>query len=188
MTETPLPLLAADVAHTTAAETGIPEVLSNVNLFRVLLNDAGAARVMAAVIKELTIGGSLDPRLKELAILRVGWRLGAMYEWSNHYPIARRSGVTDEEVLAVREGADDSRLDTTAQAVVRLVDEVLDHVVVAPSTLTEARRALKDDPALLELLVLPGLYRTIATVLQTLDIPLEEGREPWPPDGVTPAP
>ncbi len=186
MTETPLPPLAADVAHTAAAETGIPEVLSNVNLFRVLLHDPGVARVMAAVIKEMTLAGSLDPRLKELAILRVGWRLGAMYEWSNHYLIAKRTGVTDDEIMAVRQGPDDTRLDAAARAALQVVDEVLDHHIVAPSTLSAARLALRDDPALLELLVLPGLYRTIATVLQTLDVPLEDGREPWPPDGVIP--
>jgi alkylhydroperoxidase family enzyme len=187
MTETPLPLLASDVAHAAAAEIGIPEVLSNVNLFRVVLHDPGVARVMAAVIKEMTLGGSLDTRLKELAILRVGWRMGALYEWSNHYPIARRAGVTEDEILAVREGPDDARLDPEARAVLNVVDEALDHHFVAPATLAAARLALRDDNALLELLVLPGLYRTIATVLQTLDIPLEEGRQPWPPDGVTPA-
>jgi alkylhydroperoxidase family enzyme len=187
MTETPLPLLAPDVAHTAAAEAGIPEILANVNLFRVLLNDPGVARVIAAVIKELTMGGSLDPRLKELAILRVGWRMGALYEWSNHYPIARRVGVSEDEILATREGPGDARLDPGARAVLTLVDEVLDSHVVSPSTLAAARGALRDDPALLELLVIPGLYRTIATVLQTLDIPLEEGRQPWPPDGAKPA-
>jgi alkylhydroperoxidase family enzyme len=187
MTESPMPPLASDVAHVAAAESGVPEILSNVNLFRVLLRNPGVARVMAAVIKEVTMGGSLDPRLKELAILRVGWRMGALYEWSNHVPIARRTGVTEPEILAVREGPDDTRLDPVARAVLAVVDEALDHHLVAPSTLAAARLALHDDPALLELLVIPGLYRTIATVLQTLDVPLEEGREFWPPDGVTPA-
>jgi alkylhydroperoxidase family enzyme len=187
MTETPLPPLASDLAHTAAAESGVPEVLANVNLFRVLLRDPGVARVMAAVIKELTLGGALDPRLKELAILRVGWRMGSVYEWSNHVPIARRVGVTDDEILAVREGPDDTRLDPAARAVLTVVDEALDQHEVAPSTLAAARSALHDDSALMEVLVLPGLYRTIATVLQTLDVPLEEGREQWPPDGVKPA-
>jgi alkylhydroperoxidase family enzyme len=187
MTETPLPPLASDLAHTAAAESGVPEILANVNLFRVLLRNPGAARVIASVIKEITMGGTLDARLKELAILRVGWRMGAMYEWSNHVPIARRTGVTDDEILAVREGPDDARLDPGAQAVLAVVDEALDEHIVAPSTLAAARAALQDDSALMELLVLPGLYRTIATVLQTLDVPLEEGREEWPPDGVKPA-
>jgi alkylhydroperoxidase family enzyme len=186
MTDTLFPLLPADDAHAAAAESDISDVLANVNLFRVLLHNPGVARVMASVIKELTMGGSLDPRLKELAILRVGWRMGALYEWSNHYPIARRSGVTEDEILAVRQGPDDARLDPVAQVVLMVVDEILDHHIVSPTTLSAARLAFNDEPALLELLVIPGLYRTLATVLQTLEVPLEDGREAWPPDGATP--
>jgi hypothetical protein len=67
-----------------------------------------------------------------------------------------------------------------------VVDEILDHHIVSAPTMAAARMAFNDEPALLELLVIPGLYRTIATVLQTLEVPLEETREAWPPDGATP--
>jgi alkylhydroperoxidase family enzyme len=178
--------LPADDAKAAAAESGIPDNLANVNLFRVTLHNPGVARVIASVIKDITIGGTIDVRLKELAILRVGWRMGAVYEWSNHVPIARRAGVTEEEILAVREGPEDVRLDPVARVVLMVVDEILDHHIVSPPTWAAARLAFNDDPALLELLVIPGLYRTIATILQTLEVPLEEGREAWPPDGATP--
>src|ERR1700730_12989327 len=156
--------IPAEDAKAAAAESGIPDNLATVNLFRVALNNPNVARVMASVIKEITIGGTLDVRLKELAILRVGWRMGALYEWSNHYPIARRGGVSEEEILAVREGSDDIRLDPTPRVVLMVVDEILDHHIVSPTTMAAARLAFNDAPALLELLVLPGLYRTIATV------------------------
>jgi alkylhydroperoxidase family enzyme len=186
MADTLFAPLPTDDARAAAADSGIPDNLANVNLFRVLLHNPGVARVMASVIKELTMGGTLNTRLKELAILRVGWRMGAVYEWSNHYPIAQRAGVTEDEILAVRQGPDDSRLDPTARVVLMVVDEILDHHIVSPPTMAAARMAFNDEPALLELLVIPGLYRTIATVLQTLEVPLEETREAWPPDGATP--
>ena len=67
------------------------------------------------------------------------------------------------------------------------MDEVFDHVVVSPSTLREARTHVGDDRALMELVLIPGCYRTIGTVLLTFDIPLEDHVEAWAPDGRSPS-
>jgi len=186
MAEHPFPLLDPDAARAAAAAAGIPEIIATVNLLRTTLHQPNVAQVIAAIIDKITLGGSLPVRLKELAILRVGWRLDATYEWSSHYPIAVRAGITDTEVLAVREGPTAAGLDATARAVLALVDEVLDDVAVTTATLEDTRAALGDDGALMELLVLPGLYRTLATVLKTLSVPLDKGRTAWQPDGVGP--
>ena len=57
-------------------------------------------------------------------------------------------------------------------------------MVVSAATLASARSLLGDDRAVLELLMIPGLYRTIGTVLLSVGVPLEEHVEPWAPDGV----
>ncbi|TML13513.1 MAG: carboxymuconolactone decarboxylase family protein [Actinobacteria bacterium] len=129
----------------------------------------------------------LDARLREIAILRTGWRLGSVYEWSNHYGIARRAGLTDDEIVAIRDGASSTVLTAADRCVIALVDEVFDHVRVSPSTLSEARRVLGDDRALMELVLIPGCYRTIGTVLLSFEVPLEDHVIAWPPDGRSPA-
>jgi alkylhydroperoxidase family enzyme len=43
--------------------------------------------------------GAIDARLREQAILRIMWRRGRAYEWGNHYRLAVRAGLTDDEVL-----------------------------------------------------------------------------------------
>ena len=43
------------------------------------------------------------------------------------------------------------------------------------------------DAARLELVAAIGLWRMIAGVLRTLDVALEDGVDPWPPDGRAPA-
>jgi len=127
----------------------------------------------------------LDARTREVAILRVGWRIGSVYEWSNHVPIARRAGMSDDEIAAVRDDEpSDSRLTAADRCAIAVVDEVLDGVVVSAATLASARSLLGDDRAVLELLMIPGLYRTIGTVLLSVGVPLEEHVEPWAPDGV----
>jgi len=179
-----LPLL--DPASTAAAaqEAGVPERLQGVNLLRTALHHPAVARVIADAIEALVLSGNLSPRLRELAILRVGWRIGASYEWGNHYPLARRVGLTDEEIAAVR--GDAAGLGAAERCAVRVVDEVLDGVSASPATLDEARDLIGDDRAVIELVMIPACYRAIGTFLLTFDVPLEEGIATWPPDGVAP--
>ena len=181
-----LPLLDIEAATAAARVAGIGEVLAKVNLFRATLHHPPIGRIVGDVVDALVINSVLDARLREIAILRTGWRLGSVYEWSNHYGIGRRAGLTDDEIVAIREGDSSNVLTTADHCVIRLVDEVFDHVVVSPPTLSEARDLLGDDRALLELVMIPGCYRTIGTVLLSFDIPLEDHVTPWPPDGHSP--
>jgi len=184
-----LPLL--DDGSTAAAlrETGLPERLQGVNLLRTALHQPRVGKVIGDAIDALVLNGVLDARIRETAILRVGWRIGAAYEWGNHYPLARRVGLTDDEITAVRSehAAERAELSPAQRCAVRVVDEVLDHVSATPTTLAEAHRLIGDGGALLELVMIPACYRAIGTLLLTFDVPLEDGVAPWPPDGQAPA-
>jgi 4-carboxymuconolactone decarboxylase len=184
-----LPLLDTDAARQAAADAGLPEVFSQVNLFRTTLHHPPMARIVGDVVSSVVMNSVLDARTREVAILRVGWRIGSVYEWSNHVPIARRAGMTDDEIVAVRvpdTAGSASPLSPTDLCAIAVVDEVLDGVAVSPETLESARSLLGDERAVLELLMIPGLYRTIGTVLLSVGVPLEDHVEPWSPDGVTP--
>jgi alkylhydroperoxidase family enzyme len=180
-----LPLLTAEQAAAAAIAAGIPEILAVPNVFRLGLRHPPVARLLADVIDLAVLNGTLDSRLREVAILRVGWRTGSVYEWSNHAPLGRRSGLRDVDLMAIRV-ADPTVLTPGDLLVIKVVDEVLDHVAVTPATLAAARAHLADDGALLELVTIPGCYRTIATLLLTFGVPLEEHLVPWPPDGAAP--
>jgi alkylhydroperoxidase family enzyme len=187
MAEAPIyPLLELEAATAATQVAGINEVLARVNLFRTTLHHPPIARIVGDVVDALVMNSVLDARLREIAILRTGWRLGSVYEWSNHYGIGRRAGLSDDEIVAIRDGAASSLLSETDRCVIRLVDEVFDGVVVSADTLRSARDALGDDRALMELVMIPGCYRTIGTVLLTFGVPLEEHVTPWAPDGRAP--
>ncbi len=85
----------------------------------------------------------------------------------------------------MRDWRDHAGFGDPERAVLTAVDEALDHDRISPETIA-ACQSLFGDQALLELTLIPGLYRTIAVVLHSLDVPLEPDREPWPPDGVAP--
>jgi alkylhydroperoxidase family enzyme len=181
----PLPLLGPDEARQAAVAAGIPEALAAPNVMRFGLRNPRVGTLLADVIEMAVLRGALDARLREIAILRVGWRLGSVYEWSNHVPIARRAGMTDEEIVAVRT-ADPAVLSRADLLAVDVADEVLDRNAVSAPTLAEARALLGDGDALIELVAIPGCYRLIGSLLATFSVPLEDHVEPWAPDGTGP--
>src|SRR4029079_19080813 len=132
------PLLDIEAATAATHIAGIGEVLARVNLFRTTLHHPPVGRIVGDVVDALLMNSVLDARLREIAILRTGWRLGSVYEWSNHYGIGRRAGLTDDEIVAIREPTPSAALTAADRCVIQLVDEVFDHVVVSPSTLHEA--------------------------------------------------
>jgi alkylhydroperoxidase family enzyme len=179
----PIPMLSPDDARRSAAAMGLPEALASVNLLRFTLRHDKVARVVADMVDVAVLHGALDARLREVAILRVGWRIGSVYEWSNHVPIGRRAGLSDPELLAIRSPGPSADLTAADHVAIAVVDEVLDANVVSPGTLAQARALLGDGDELLELVAIPGYYRAIGSLLATFSIPLEGHVEPWAPDG-----
>lgn len=182
----PIPMLSAEAARAAAAAAGIPEALAAPHVFRFALRHPKVAKVLADIIDVGVLHGELDARTREVAILRVGWRLGSVYEWSNHAPIGTRAGMSDDELLAVRGDGSDPRLTEADRVAMAVADEILDHNVVSPATLARARAVFGDGDELLELVSLPGYYRAIGSLLATFSVPLEAHVPAWAPDGVGP--
>ena len=49
---------------------------------------------------------TLEPKDRELLILRVAWRTGSGYEWNQHHRMGGEMGLTETQLAAVPEGAD----------------------------------------------------------------------------------
>jgi 4-carboxymuconolactone decarboxylase len=142
------------------------------NLFRMLAHSppvlSGFVKLGGALLQDTT----LDPRLRELAIVRVGLLAGASYEVDKHTVIARTVGVADAELDALRPGEDCSALSDDARAVVELADELFGGVRAGDAVLDRVRRHL-NDRQLVELVVTIGYYGLVCRVLETLGIDRE---------------
>jgi len=180
-----LPPLDPEAALQAAGEVGVPEVLARLNVFRVLLRRPALAKGTAGLLLALLGKGSLAPRLRELQILRVAWRRGSAYEWSQHWRIASDLGVPESELLAVREGPGAPGWDVAARLVLEAADDVVADGRVSEATLVGLCGALGEEAAL-EAVVVPAVWAMVAVVLSSLEVPLEEGLGPWLPDGVGP--
>jgi AhpD family alkylhydroperoxidase len=66
----------------------------------------------------------LDPRHREIAILRVAHVTRSKYEWHQHAIIARRVGVTDEEMAAIAVKGRVTGLGGDGNLLCRVADEI----------------------------------------------------------------
>ena len=73
----------------------------NTNLHKLLVNSPDMARAFNGVGNHIRFKSKLDSRLRELAILQVGWLEKSEYEFTHHVKIGREFGVTDADIEAM---------------------------------------------------------------------------------------
>jgi alkylhydroperoxidase family enzyme len=129
----------------------------------------------------------LDGRLRELSVMRVAWRTGSVSEWTNHWEGGLRAGLTVPELADVRDWRSSSRFGSLDRAVLAATDETVDSGRVSGETLSVIADAFDSPGLVVELVVAINHGLFYSNVLRTLDVPLEEGRAPWPPDGREPS-
>ena len=127
--------------------------------------------------------GNLTLRQREIVIDRITARGGCEYEWGVHVALFKtKAGLTDEQVYSlVHGGADDvCWTDTVESALIRTCDALHDSCTVPPALWAELADALAE-PALLELLMVAGFYRTVTYLANATELPLEPFSARFPP-------
>ncbi|MFV8315905.1 carboxymuconolactone decarboxylase family protein [Mycobacterium sp. 23] len=183
-----IPLLPVDEATAAADEAGVPDYMAELSIFQTLLNHPQLARVFNDLLATMLWHGTLDRRLRELAIMRIGWLTGCNYEWTQHWRVASRLGVSAEDLLGVRDWQGHNGFGPTEQAVLAATDDVVRDGAVSAASWAACERELGGDKTvLIELVTAIGAWRMVASILQSLEVPLEDGVAAWPPDGRAPS-
>jgi len=190
------PSPSRDVAMTLPRPRIDPVVLAETTPeIRAMLDPAGSGRDIAAVYRTfarhptlypprqilseyIRTKSTLSPRVREMLILRIGWRCRSAYEWAAHAPAGRRAGLTDDQVkMLARSGYDGwSAADA---AIVRAADELFTDDTISDAT-WKALDDQFDERQLLDLLITTGGYRMVSMVLNTFGVPAEPSSEPFP--------
>jgi alkylhydroperoxidase family enzyme len=105
-------------------------------------------------LSQLLKSGHIPVRDKELVILRVAWRLGAVYEYSRHLHMARDLGVAEGELDAATTACPASVSDRLAAFLVAADELLADHTRLE-NTWAPVRGHASDDE-LLEVGMLVG--------------------------------
>lgn len=183
-----LPLLPPADAVAAAATVGVSSAAANLNVFRAWLHHPELAGWMHELLMGLLWKGKLDKRLRELVIMRVGWTTGSVYEWTQHWGIATSWLELDaDDLLATRDWQANDRFGAAERAILAATDETVASGTVTDATWAACRDDIGDSPEiLLEVVAVIGVWRMVSSALRSLEIPLEDGVAPWPPDGLPP--
>ena len=118
--------------------------------------------------------GHLTLRQREIVIDRTTARLGCEYEWGVHVAFfANRVALDTDQVAALVHGPADAPCWTQdEQALIAVVDDLVDHRTIATSTWDDLA-AHFDEAQILEVIALVGYYHTISFLCRGLELPLE---------------
>jgi alkylhydroperoxidase family enzyme len=147
-------------------------------LNRVLANSPGAARAIESLGMYIRHRSPLDPRLRQLAILQIGWLARSPYEWSHHVRISRDFGVSDAEIAAIAAETDGrgSSLDALARLVLLGAREIWHGPGMSQRTF-DALRPHLDAEQLTDLTVVTAFYCAVVRLLATLEVDVEPDYE-----------
>ena len=154
-------------------QSGFPDGVPISNAFRMFARapSVGAAtlRLVLALLTETT----LEPKLRELVILRVSQRCKGEYAWVQHIAIAKTVGVSDAQIAALeRSGIPLDLFNVRERITFAFADEVVDRACTSEDTFVAMHRMFSPRE-LLELLLLIGYFRMICGVMTSLDVEVE---------------
>lgn len=121
---------------------------------------------------------SVPDREREIVILRVGAKTGAVYEFGQHTILGRLAGLTDDEILRITQPLDDGWSDHD-RLLLDMADELCEHDAVSDAT-WHGLAARWTKAELLELVLLAGMYRLVSGFLNTVGVELDVGVPGWP--------
>jgi alkylhydroperoxidase family enzyme len=127
------------------------------------------SRLSNALMTRIT----LDPRLREIAILRTAKVCHSVYEWTQHVPPAKHVGVTEEQIASIENWQMATCFSDLERLVLQFTDEVNANVKASRATLEGLKQRLSAGE-ILELLVIIGHWRQTASILETLEVELDE--------------
>src|ERR1700716_324790 len=142
-----------------------------INLYRTLVHSPDCLRAFSGLGHFIRRKSVLDPRLREMAILQVGYLARSPYEYSHHIEIGRHFGVSDDDIRAITAETEGrpTTLEPLAKAVPRAAREMTSGLGVAGGTFAELRQSSNqaglDNERLTDLVMTIAFYNAVVRML-----------------------
>jgi 4-carboxymuconolactone decarboxylase len=134
----------------------------------------------SAIGETLRFRTTIDRRLFELAVLIVAVHWQSGHEWAAHARLAREAGVSEDIVLALKEGAQPRFAKADEQAVFHFVHDLVTQRHAGDASY-KAVVAVLGESQVVELVNAVGYYVALAAMLNAFDVHPPAGLEdPWP--------
>lgn len=144
-----------------------------INLYKVLGHCPNIGLNVERLGSSVRKGEELSPRLRELAVLRVGDLAQSEYAFSKHSDVGLQVGLRKEQIESIRNWDSSPEFSEEEHAVLAYTDEVERDIKVKDETFSRLRSFLSER-AIVELTVAICYYGMISRFLVALDIELEQ--------------
>ena len=104
------------------------------NVFRTFNRNPTADRTRGAMNTQVNSTNSLQPRQRELLLMRIGVLCRSEYEYAAHHRAGRQAGLTEADVARILAGPDSAGGDPLDTALLRAADELFENDVVSSNT------------------------------------------------------
>jgi alkylhydroperoxidase family enzyme len=142
-----------------------------VNVYRMVMHSPGLAPGFFVMADAMFQANSLPPHLRELAILRVGYRYAAPYETHQHEMIAGYAGLSADAIAAAASGVTDG-LPEDEVDILTWTDRLLDDHTLSGSDREDALASLTVTQ-LADLVMTVGFYQLVCNFLNTFEVTTE---------------
>jgi 4-carboxymuconolactone decarboxylase len=143
-------------------------------VFGTLANHPKLFRKWLVFANYILVKSTLDPRTRELAVLRVGWRCDAPYEWGQHVVVGRAVGLSDDDIRRVAEGPDADGWTPAEVAALRATDELHDRSTITDATWAALTEHFTEEQVL-DLVFLVGNYHIVSFALNACRVERDDG-------------
>jgi len=143
-------------------------------LNRAMANSPNASRAMSVLAMYIRHKSKVDPRLREMAILQVGYLTRQPYEYSHHVKLGREAGVTDDDIRAIAEetAGRPTKLDALSKTVLRAAREMTNDLAMSDESFAALERAVGREQVI-DLTLAIAFYNAVVRLLGTLQIDVE---------------
>jgi 4-carboxymuconolactone decarboxylase len=158
-----------------------PDALPVPNVLATLMHHPALAGPFLNYNRVLLEKPTLEPRLRELLVLRVAWRTRSAYEWAQHARMGAAIGITAEEIDAIsRDTGTDVAWTPLEADLLAAVDQCVDRYRIDDETWGRLAAQL-DERQLVEVVFVVGTYTGLAMAFNSFGLQLDPGLEaaPW---------
>ncbi|MEX0942068.1 MAG: carboxymuconolactone decarboxylase family protein [Pseudomonadales bacterium] len=144
------------------------------NIFRTFANHPKLAKRWMVFANHILGKSTLSLRDREIVILRIGWRCQAEYEWGQHVVIARRAGMSDEEIEMVKQGHEAEGWAENERFLIQATDELKDDAFISDDTWNGLARTYNTQQ-LMDIVFTCGQYNLVSMALNSFGVQLDQG-------------
>ena len=143
------------------------------NVVRMMANAPASIKGFIELASSILMRSEFDPRKREIAVLRVAHVTRASYEWTHHVTVAKRTGITDDEIDKIAAEEPVTSLDEEGNLLCRVADEISRDVRLSDEALAQIIERYGIRGAT-ELILCCSYFNMLSRFLESTRVELEE--------------